>query len=354
MKLEDLGYTAELQEYGKQNDIETFDVGRVALEHKDRYIVKAAEEEYECELIGNLRFNAESRADLPAVGDWVAILPYDTNKALIHAIYPRHSIIERQAVGRSSQRQIIATNIDVGLIVIAVNRDFNINRIERYLTICHASSVEPIVVLNKIDLVDAEKLNSLKEQLVDRLDGTMVVAFSNYSGEGIEDLQQHIIKGKTYCLLGSSGVGKSSLLNTLSGKSLMETGAISESVDRGKHVTSHRELILLDNGAIFIDNPGMREVGITDSAEGLEMTFDDILALAQGCKYSDCSHLTEDDCAVLEAVESGELDEGAYENYLKMTREQQHFEASEHERRRKGKNMSKMIRRVIQNKHGRK
>jgi len=352
MKLEDLGYNSTFEKYRIENNLIAFDVGRVILEHKDRYVVKSSEGEFESELLGNLRFKAEDRADLPAVGDWVAISPYDDDKAIIHAIYPRHSIIERQAVGRSGQKQIIAANIDYGLIMLAVNRDFNINRVERYLTICNASNVMPIVVLSKIDLIDDEELQSLLDQLKDRLSDVPIIAISNYSQEGIKKLNAHIQSGKTYCLLGSSGVGKSTLLNTLTGKELMETGEISESIDRGKHVTSHRELILLEDGGIIIDNPGMREVGITSSNTGLEMTFDNIFSLSENCSFNDCSHTNEVGCAILEAMEEGTIDEDSYNNFQKMVREQEHFETSEHERRRKRKNMSKLIRRVIKNKDG--
>ena len=352
MKLEDLGYSPLLENYRNENNLSAFDVGRVILQHKDRYVVRSENTEFDCELIGNLRFNAESRADLPAVGDWVAISPYDDDKALIHAIYPRHSIIERQAVGKVGQRQIIATNIDFGLIVLAVNRDFNINRVERYLTICNAAKVSPIVILSKVDLIAEQEMEALLDQLNQRIKDVPIIAISNYTQKGIEELKKIIQAGKTYCLLGSSGVGKSTLLNTLSGAKVMQTGEISESVDRGKHVTSHRELILLKDGGIIIDNPGMREVGVTSSSDGLEMTFDDIFALAEKCRFNDCTHTSENGCAILEALEKGEIDEESYHNFQKMAREQERFETSEHERRRKRKNMSKMIRRVVKNKYG--
>ena len=271
MKLEDLGYKPSLDKFRKEHINKSFDIGRVILEHKDRYAVKTENTEFEAELIGNLRFTAESRYDLPAVGDWVAISEYDENKALIHAIYPRHSIIERQAVGKSAQIQIIATNIDYGLIVQSVNRDFNINRLERYLTICNTSKVEPIIILTKIDLIDQPILDKFINEIKERIKNVSVIAISNQSLVGLDELKAIIKKGKTYCLLGSSGVGKSTLLNQLSGKELMHTGSISESVDRGKHITSHRELIILENGGILIDNPGMREIGITNTSDGLRM-----------------------------------------------------------------------------------
>jgi ribosome biogenesis GTPase len=353
MTLEDLGYTPRLEQYRQENNLGSFDVARVTSEHKERYSVRNAAGEYQAELLGNLRFTAESRHDFPAVGDWVAMAAYDEDKALIHAIYPRTSILERQAVGRSGQTQIIATNIDYGLIVQAVDRDYNLNRLERYLTICHASRVSPIVVLTKIDLIDPASLQDLLETLGQRVQETPVVALSNTTREGFEELAPHPEPGKTYCLLGSSGVGKSTLLNQLSGKVMMKTGHISDAVKKGKHTTTHRELILLPNGGIIIDNPGMREVGITDTGGGLEMTFETIVELAETCRFKDCTHQHERGCAVLEALDAGDLDEAAYENFLKMQREQARFSRSKAEQRRKDKDLGKLYKRIQEEKRKR-
>ncbi|MCL4141858.1 UNVERIFIED_CONTAM: hypothetical protein GTU68_018951 [Idotea baltica] len=299
--------------------------------------------------MGNLRFSAESRNDLPAVGDWVALSEYDEDKALIHAVYPRHSIIERQAVGKFGKKQIIATNIDFGLIVQAVDRDFNINRLERYLTICHASRVAPVVVFSKIDLISEPELETILHEIGERIKEVPIFPVSSETRDGYSKLAAMIESGKTYCLLGSSGVGKSTLLNHISGHEMMKTSEISASVQKGRHTTSHRELIILENGGILIDNPGMREVGITDTGGGLEMTFDAILQLAEDCKYKDCTHLHEDGCAILEAIGNGDLDEDSYENYQKMEREKTHFESSVHERRKKDKKFGKMMKDVVKN-----
>lgn len=349
MKLEELGYTDTLKNYRKSNNLESFMVGRVVSEHKDRYIVKTDSGEYHSELLGSLRFNAESRHDLPAVGDWVAISEYDTDKALIHAIYPRHSTIERKAIGKSGQIQIIASNIDFGLIVQAINRDFNINRLERYLTICNTSKIEPIIILSKIDLIDEPTLSSFLDQIKERVKDIVIIGLSNHTGEGLNELSSIIQKAKTYCLLGSSGVGKSTLINSLTGQDIMSTGEISKRIDRGKHVTSHRELIILPKGGIIIDNPGMREVGITDSSDGLEVTFDIIYEYAQKCKFKDCTHIHETNCAVLDAVENGDIHQDAYHNFQKMEKEKQHFESDVIERRRKDKEFGKMIKHIQKN-----
>lgn len=343
MTLEDLGYNSNIETYRIQHALDGLKVGRVIAEHKERYIVKTAEKDYEGEILGNLRYSAQSRADFPAVGDWVAISDYDTDKVLIHAVLPRTSILQRQAVGKKGDAQIIATNIDTAFIVQAVDRDFSINRIERYLTICNASKVNPVIILNKIDLITEGALLELLDSIKKRIPSIPVFAISNATQQGIEVVTSLIEKGKTYCLLGSSGVGKSTLLNTLSGHAFMKTSAISEHTGRGRHITTHRELQVLDNGGIIIDNPGMREVGITDVSEGLERTFENIVELSQQCKFKDCTHTTEQGCAVIAAVERGDIDHMSYDNYLKMEREKDHYEATVAEKRKKDKDFGKMI-----------
>ncbi|WP_276388318.1 ribosome small subunit-dependent GTPase A [Eudoraea chungangensis] len=342
MTLEDLGYNRELENYRKEQKLDSFGIGRVILEHKDRYTVKTVSNEFNSELIGNLRFTATNKNELPSVGDWVAISEYDEDKALIHAVLRRKSVLERKAVGKLGQTQIIATNIDFGLIVQSVNRDYNINRLERYLAICNASRIDPIIILSKVDLINPKELNSILVQVNNRIKNVPVIPMSNQTHLGIEEIKSKLIKGQTYCLLGSSGVGKSTLINTLTGIDLMNTGKISESIDRGKHVTSHRELIVLENG-ILIDNPGMREVGITDVSDGLEMTFDDIFNLAQDCKFSDCTHTIEKGCAILNAIEKEELNSDSYANFIKMEKEKNYFESNAQERRKKDKDLGKMI-----------
>ena len=350
MKLADLGYTQNLEKYRQDNMLNSLDVGRVTAEHKERYVVKTGTSEYDAELLGNLRFTATTRADLPAVGDWVAISEYDTDKAIIHAIYPRQSVLERQAASKAGQRQIIATNIDFGLIIISVNRDFSINRLERYLAICHEAGVEPIIVVSKIDLVEDEVQKDIIQQIESRLAGVRILLISSKTGHGIDALRNEIQPGATYCLLGSSGVGKSTLLNALNDGELMATGEISEVIDRGRHVTSHRELFILNNGGIIIDNPGMREVGLTDNKDGLELTFDSINELASDCRFNDCSHINEAGCAILSALEAGNLDQDSYNNWQKLAREKAYFEANIEERRRKDKQFGKMVKNVLKHK----
>jgi len=343
MKLEDFGYNDKLKKSWAEDDLNDFEIGRIISEHKERYIVKTGKGEFEAEITGNLRFSAKSREDFPAVGDWVTLTVYDSNFSIIHKVLPRFSIISRQAVGQFGEIQIIATNIDYALLIQAVDRDFNINRIERYLTICYSSKVNPIIVLTKIDLVNEQAKAEIIGSINQRIKNVPVFAISNQTQDGYEVLKLLIEKGKTFCMLGSSGVGKSTLLNNLSGRDLMKTDSISQSTSKGRHVTSHRELIVLENGGILIDNPGMREVGIVDNANGLEATFDKIFSLSQNCRFKDCTHTSEIGCSVLKALENGAIDKGSYENYLKMEREKSHFESSVVEKRKKDKDFGKMI-----------
>ncbi len=343
MTLEDLGFNHKIEKFLIDSNFGDFNIGRVTEEHKERYIVRTEKGEFEAEITGNLRFSAKSREDYPAVGDWVALAVYDSNFSIIHSVLPRYSVISRQAVNKFGERQIIAANIDYALLVQAADRDFNINRLERYLTICNTSGVSPIIVLTKTDLIKQEIINEISESIKLRIKNVPVVAISNESHSGYNELIKLFENGKTYCMLGSSGVGKSTLLNNLTGKSLMRTDTISFSTNKGRHVTTHRELTVLDCGGILIDNPGMREVGIADSSTGLEITFDSIFEQSRYCRFKDCTHTTEKGCAVIKAVEKGEIDRASYENYLKMEREKAHFESTVAEKRKKDKGFGKML-----------
>lgn len=343
MKLDDLGYNDKIEKSRIENNLEDFEIGRVISEHKERYIVKTEKGEFEAEITGNLRFSAKGREDFPAVGDWVALTMYDSGFSIIHGILPRFSIISRQSVSQFGEVQIIATNIDYAFLIQAVDRDFNINRLERYLTICYSSDVSPIIVLSKTDLIDEQRMNGILNDIKLRIKNVPVIAISNETQNGYEAIKKTIEKGKTYCMLGSSGVGKSTLLNNLSGRTIMRTDTISQSTNKGRHVTSHRELIILENGGILVDNPGMREVGIADTTSGLEITFDKIVSLSQNCKFKDCTHTRETGCSILEAVEKGDIDKNSYENYLKLEREKAHFELTVVEKRKKDKELGKII-----------
>ncbi len=343
VSLEDLGYRPQPEQFNGSGQPEEFEPGRVIAEHRERYVVATARGEMDAEVTGNMRFTAGGREDFPVVGDWVSLMVFDETTALIHSIYPRSSLIKRKAPGKGAEIQPIAANVDHAWIVQAVDRDFSLNRLERYLTLCYSSGVAPVIVLSKTDLVSESQLREMIRRVTGRVEKVPVMAVSTRTGQGVDDLKRLVRKGETYCLLGSSGVGKSTLLNELAGRERMKTLSISDHTGKGRHTTSHRELIVLEEGGLLIDNPGMREVGITDEAEALESTFEEIRQLAGGCRYRDCTHTSESGCRVVEALEEGTLDAHAYENYLRMEKERAHLESTLEEKRTKDREFGKMM-----------
>ncbi len=338
-----LGLSADLKAYIKENSLEDLPVGRVIREHRERYAVSDGEDEYDAEITGNLRYSAASREDFPAVGDWVTMTLYGPDQAIINGILPRKSKLARHAVGKPGEKQIISANIDSAFIVQAINNNFNINRLERYLTICYSAGIEPILVLSKTDLVSQDEIESALGSLMKRDRQVKYILLSNVTREGVDQVLSAIQKGRTYCVIGSSGVGKSTLVNNLIKREVLRTGEISHSTNKGRHVTEHRELFVLDNGGIIIDTPGMKELGLTDDEGGLSVTFRDINDLAAKCRFPDCLHINETGCAVLEAVENGAIDRNSYENYIKMLREQERFTTTVAEKHRKDKQFGKML-----------
>jgi ribosome biogenesis GTPase / thiamine phosphate phosphatase len=343
MTLTDLGLTAGIESFIRDNNLSDYTLGRVAQEQRERYVVSTGNKEYDAEITGNLRFSASSRADFPAVGDWVAMTVYDSGPAIIHKILPRKSVLERQAVGKSGEKQIISTNIDVALIVQSIDNNFNINRLERYVSICYSSGIEPVMVISKIDLVADIILEDAISKLEAREKKIKYILLSNLTREGIDQIIEFLQKGNTYCVVGSSGVGKSTLINNLLQKNILKTGQISESTNKGRHITDHRELFVLENGGIIIDTPGMRELGMTDNIEGIKTAFREIYDLSLKCKFPDCKHINETDCAVLKALDDGLIDRASLENYQKLQREQQRFETTLAEKHRKERIFGKII-----------
>jgi ribosome biogenesis GTPase len=353
MELYKLGFRKELEQYCLEEELGLQNVGRVISEHKERYTVQAESGIYDSVVTGRLVYDADDRSDFPATGDWVELQIHDEDIASIISILPRDSVLERRAAGKISEKQIIATNIDYGLIVQAIDKDFSVNRIERYLTICSSSNIKPIVILSKSDLTDMDFLRSIIEKVEVRTGSIPVVPISSTLKSGYDVLKPLIMAGQTYCLLGSSGAGKSTLLNNLAGEDLMDTGAIGETTNRGRHVTTHRELVVLQDGGIIIDNPGMRELGIADAAEGLKATFNEIAKLSKKCRFNDCSHAKDKGCAVLRAIKKGDIDNSLYENYKRMQREVEHYQSSDAERRQKSKKLASTIKNAKNNKRAR-
>lgn len=299
-----------------------FVLGRVALAIRDEYRVHAASGEYQAEPSGALLYGAVSRADLPAVGDWVALRITGPDSGIVHAVLPRTTKFSRRAAGTREDEQVIAANVDTAFIVCGLDGDFNVRRMERYLTLVQESGAGPVLVLNKADLcVDLEQKLALAHSVAR---GTPVIPVSAVSNGGIAPLDPYLQPGKTIVLLGSSGVGKSTLLNRLLGEERLRTTAVREWDSRGRHTTTHRELIVLPQGAILIDTPGMRELQLWANRDSLDRTFDDVAALAVNCRFRDCSHSTEDGCAVREALDNGDLDPQRWDSYAKLQREIRH------------------------------
>jgi len=346
MNLLDLGFDNEIA-YQKENQFSDLSFGRVTQEHRERYVVSDGENEYEAEITGNLWFSANSRADFPAVGDWVVMKVYNSYQAIIYKILPRKSVLERQAVGKFGETQIISTNIDVAFIIQAINNNFSINRLERYLTICYSANIEPVLVISKIDLVTEKEIQEAINRLEIRDKKVKYILLSNITHTGLDQILDFMQKGKTYCVVGSSGVGKSTLINNLLKKNILKTGQISLSTNKGRHTTDHRELFVLENGGIIIDTPGMKELGITENTEGIITTFQEIVDIALNCKFPDCKHINESGCAVIDALNKGTIDKESYDNYQKILKEQVRFQTTIFEKRKKDKAFGKMIKNYL-------
>ena len=342
LKLEDLGYGNFFE---SNRGADGLSVARIIAEHKEAYRVKNTDGEYLAKITGKQMYNALSREDYPAVGDWVAITDLGEKQAVIDQILPRKTIIKRKASGKNDI-QVIAANIDVAFVIESVDRDYNLNRFERYFAIVKDGGIIPAIILNKIDLIFNEELESRIDQIKNRFGDIDFITTSTVTNEGLDALKAYIAKGKTYCFLGSSGVGKSSLINKLIGKDVIKTSEISTSTDRGRHTTTSREMYFLENGAAVIDNPGMREVGMTEVGDGINGLFDEITSLAQNCKYVDCTHIHEPGCAVLSAIKSGQLDEDKYNNYLDLKKEAKYYEMTELEKKQKNSQFGKFVKKA--------
>lgn len=318
--LNEIGLTDDIKNSFEEYQEKGFKLGRIALEHKHMYRVWLEEEEYLCTLAGRLAFDAMTREDLPAVGDWVAVKTSPGEmKGAIHHILPRKSKFSRKSAGTVTAEQIVAANIDTVFIVNSLNDDLNLRRIERYLLLSWESGANPVIILSKADL--ATDLEEKMKQVSAIALGVPVIAISVLNEIGTAELQSHLDPGKTVALIGSSGVGKSSLVNFLTGCEKQAVQEIRVTDDKGKHTTTHREMVLLPGGAILIDTPGMREVQLWQSDEGMSESFADVEAEASGCRFRDCQHNNEPGCAVRAAIDEGRLDEDRFNSYRKLLKE---------------------------------
>ncbi len=303
-----------------------YEVGRVALEHKGGYRLYTESGELPAEITGRVRFEALGRADFPAVGDWVVItVQTGEAKASIHAILPRKSKFSRKLAGSVTDEQLVATNIDTVFLIQSLDKNYNLRRLERYLVLALESGAAPVIILSKADLSESVEAKRLEVESI--APGIPVHAISTKMNEGLEQLNAYLCAGRTIAFLGMSGVGKSTLINRLVGRDVQKVQEVREHDDRGRHTTRHRELVILPTGGLLVDTPGMRELQLWDAGEGLSDSFTDVETLAAGCRFSNCTHKQEPDCAVRDAVGNGSLDPKRLENYLKMGKELEYLES---------------------------
>jgi ribosome biogenesis GTPase / thiamine phosphate phosphatase len=350
-EIETLGFEKFFIESADPVKLKQFQPARVISVSKNSFVVNNGAAEIFAELTGRFLFDAVSSEDFPAAGDWVYIESFDDNSfAVIHGLFPRRSLLKRKTAGKKNDYQLIAANIDYGLIMQSLDGNFNLRRLERYLVMVNEGGITPFVLLSKSDLLDPEKVAEKEEELKNNIPGISFLSFSSSNEGDILKIEGMLQTGKTYCLLGSSGVGKSTLLNRILHKEVIKTHPVREKDSRGKHTTTKRELVILQNGAMIIDTPGMRELGNIEAESGLEETFNEIALLAEGCKFRDCTHTNEEGCAVLKALKEGEILPERYRNYMKIHKESLYNEMSYIEKRQKDKKFGKFIHNYLKNK----
>ena len=345
MKLRDLGFDQWFEAHTTEFLQEDGGIARISAVDRGSYLIQNESREVPAELSGKLSYQIESSVDLPCVGDWVTAHYYNNDTAaIIHRVFPRKKFLRRKTAGENVDFQMIAANIDTAFIVQSCHFDFNPRRLDRYLVMAADGHVEPIVILTKTDLITRDELDQ-KLAMISSAAKARVLALSNITGIGFDEFQQTLSPGRTYCLLGSSGVGKTTLINRLIGQEAFDTKAVS-GTGEGTHTTSRRQLIVLSQGAMLIDTPGMRELGLVGASDGVNMGFEDLVGLSANCRYANCSHEHEIGCAVRAAVEGGELSEDRYSSYIKLKKESEYYEMSYLDKRKKDKAFGRFIKSV--------
>jgi ribosome biogenesis GTPase len=349
--LENLGFNHWFQNQVESTKLTDFQIARVTAVHKDSYHITNGIQEIAAEITGKLMFVADSPLDYPTVGDWCYVQYFDEDSlAIIHEIIPRKSVLKRKTAGKKVEFQLIAANIDTAFIIQSLDFDYNLRRLERYLVMVNESHIQPVVLLSKSDLLSSSELEEKITKIDAVIPNVQVIAFSNTNHTGLARIKDLLLAGQTFCLLGSSGVGKTTLLNNVLGKSVFETQTVRNKEHKGKHTTTRRQLIHLENGAMLIDVPGIRELGNMEVESGLSETFSEISNLSNQCRYTDCSHTQEKGCAVLAALKKEVISTERYQNYLKMLKESAFNEMSYLEKRHKDKQLSQMYKSVLKHK----
>ncbi len=343
MNLEDLGYGDWWRDRLNSPVTEETRLARVIAVDRDRYMIAGHLGVVPAEASGRLLYCTDAVEDLPCVGDWVVVEHVDDGAhAVVHGVLPRKTILRRRAAGGRSAFQPIAANIDVAYVVQSCDVDYNLDRLDRYIVAATDGGIRVKLVLTKCDLLGAVELDRLRAEVKSE-HSIEVVAVSSVTGEGYDELTRTLQRCSTYCLLGSSGVGKTTMLNKLLGREEFAVGSVREKSSKGRHTTTRRQLVVLESGALFIDTPGMRELGMMAFGTGMEEGFHDIAAAAEGCRYADCTHTVEKGCAVIARVVSGQLSADRYESYLKLARESRHYEMTMLEKRSKDRAFGKVM-----------
>jgi ribosome biogenesis GTPase len=348
MTLEALGLHAWFKDRMNLEKLNAYSLARVLAVNKDNYIIRDDEKEVRAEITGRLMLSADSGLDFPTVGDWVYVKYFDEDSfAVIHEIFPRRTVLRRKTSGRKIDYQLIAANIDTAFIMQSLDSNFNVRRLERYLVMIHEGGIHPVVFLSKSDLLSRQTLEERLVEIRTSMPDVRVSSFSNLDAEDIEKVRECFKPGETYCLLGSSGVGKTTLLNNLLGEEVFKTQPLRVIEGKGRHTTTRRQLSFLSNGAMIVDTPGMRELGNIGAESGLDETFDEIVRLTEECRFTDCTHEVEDGCAVLAALASGILSADRYKSYIKMKKEFAFHERSYYEKRQRDKVFGKLCKSVM-------
>lgn len=343
--MEELGFDQWFEGHSEELCQEDCSFARISAVDRGSYLLRNELTEVPAELTGRLSYQIERSMDLPCVGDWVTAQYYnDDAAAVIHRVFPRKTFLRRKTAGENVDYQMIAANIDTAFIVLSCHFDFNPRRLDRYLVMAADGHVQPVVVLTKTDLISQDELDK-KIALTASIAKVKVIALSNITGLGFDEFQQSLLPGKTYCLLGSSGVGKTTLINRILGQNAFDTNTVS-STGEGTHTTTRRQLIVFPHGAMLIDTPGMRELGIIGAGDGVAAGFEEFVDISSHCRYANCSHEHEPGCAVRSAIESGDLDKSRYFNYLKLKKESEYNEMSYQEKRKKDKSFGRFIKSV--------